>query len=208
MRASAADAVAAARGYTSYQVGYCLRWVVTCWAAPSIGCPDAITSWEWAIDKHPNDRNPPPGAPVYYRGGRHGHIAISVGGGRIRSTDCHSAGMVSEQGLDWPEKAWGYPYLGWTGDLSKVMLPLQGNEDDMPLSDDDVARIWAFRPGGKDDSVGTILFRLNPGAAGLVSAVASGVWALVSTSAFDGVKKDALELLRSAEKAARSAAGK
>lgn len=124
MRASSSDAVAAARGYSSYQVGMCLKWVVTCWQAPSIGCPDAITSWEWATMKHPNDRNPPAGAPVYFRGGQHGHIAMSMGGGRIRSTDCQSTGKVSEVALSWPEQAWGYPYLGWTGDLSKVALPL------------------------------------------------------------------------------------
>jgi hypothetical protein len=124
MRSSADEAVKAARSYSSYAVGYCLRWVVTVWQAPSIGCPDAITSWEWATMKHPGDRHPPAGAPVYYKGGKHGHIAVSMGSGRIRSTDCKAAGVVSEADLNWPEKAWGYPYLGWTGDLSKVALPL------------------------------------------------------------------------------------
>ena len=148
MRASAADAVNAANGYTSYSVGYCLKWVVTCWQAPSIGCPDAITSWEWATLKHPDDRDPPIGAPVHYRGGQYGHIAICTAPGRIRSTDCQSSGKVSEVALNWPEKAWGYPYLGWTGDLSKQPLPLQGEDEDMPLTDDDVQKIakavWAI----------------------------------------------------------------
>jgi hypothetical protein len=135
MRASAADAVAAANRYTSYSVGYCLKWVVTCWQAPSIGCPSAIVSWEWALDKHPNDRQPPVGAPVYYRGGQYGHIAICTAPGRIRSTDCQGAGKVSEVNLDWPEKAWGYPYLGWAGDLSKVPLPLGGVGGDEDMTD-------------------------------------------------------------------------
>jgi hypothetical protein len=164
MRSSAAEAVAAARSYTSYSVGYCLRWVVTCWQAPSIGCPDAITSWEWATMKHSGDRDPPAGAPVYYRGGKHGHIAMSMGGGRIRSTDCQSSGVVSEVALNWPEKAWGYPYLGWTGDLSKVPLPLgtaPDEDEDMgevqityidPAAANALSKaIWErYQPGGKN----------------------------------------------------------
>jgi hypothetical protein len=93
MRTSAADAVTAANKYTSYSVGYCLKWVVTVWQAPSIGCPDAITSWEWATQKHPNDRNPPVGAPVYYRGGNYGHIAICTEIAHPEA-DTHTAGAV------------------------------------------------------------------------------------------------------------------
>jgi hypothetical protein len=95
--------------------------------------------------KHPNDRNPPVGAPVFYMGGDYGHIAICTAPGRIRSTDCQGAGKVSEVNLDWPEKAWGYPYLGWTGDLSKVALPLgEEDEDDMPLTEQDLKNIAAY----------------------------------------------------------------
>jgi hypothetical protein len=158
MRASAGDAVAAANKYTSYSVGYCLRWVVTCWQAPSIGCPDAITSWEWALQKHPNDRNPPVGAPVYYRGGNYGHIAICTAPGRIRSTDCQGAGKVSEVALSWPEQAWGYPYLGWTGDLSKADLPLA------PDGDDDVTKptdVVGKDSDGTDLTMGELAARMN-----------------------------------------------
>jgi hypothetical protein len=43
--------------------------------------------------------------------------------------------------LDWPERAWGYRYLGWTGDINGVDLPLGGKDDDMPLSDADLEKI-------------------------------------------------------------------
>lgn len=149
-------ALADARSDDYCDLGKCLAYVVDWWNAPKIGCPDAITSWEWALHKHPNDRNPPAGAPVYYRGGQYGHIAISVGGGRIRSTDCHTSGMVSEQPLDWPEKNWGYPYLGWTEDLSKERLPLEG--------DDDVAKptdVVGKDTDGTDLTLGELTARIN-----------------------------------------------
>jgi hypothetical protein len=46
---------------------------------------------------------------------------------------------VSDTDLDWPVRNWGYVYLGWTGDINGVDLPLgsgggsgDGSEDDMP----------------------------------------------------------------------------
>lgn len=110
--------------------------------------------------KHPNDRNPPAGAPVYYRGGKHGHIALSVGGGKvIRSTDCQSTGIVAEEDLSWPEQAWGYPYLGWTGDLSKVALPLEaaaGKEEIVKPTD-----VVGKDSDGTDMTMGEMSARLN-----------------------------------------------
>jgi hypothetical protein len=145
---SADQAVANGRQHGSGFSGMCQKYVRDpCWKAPSL-YGSAQEAWNGSRQKHPGDRTPPKGAPVYYSGGNYGHAVIAVGNGQIRSTDCTSASDISEVGLDWPERAWGYQYLGWTGDINGVDLPLGGkDEDDMPLSDEDLdkiaKRVWA-----------------------------------------------------------------
>jgi hypothetical protein len=117
------QAVANGRKVNTYDTGMCQKFVRDqCWRVPSL-YGSAIEAWNGAKDKHPGDRNPPPGAPCYYRGGQYGHAVISVGGGRIRSTDCTTTSKVGEVALSWPETSWGYAYLGWTGDLNGITLP-------------------------------------------------------------------------------------
>lgn len=77
-------------------VGMCLRTV----RGPEYGVaslwPDAESAWHNSRPRH-LDSNPtaiPRGAPVYWVNGRHGHIAISLGGGLCRTTDFHRSGMV------------------------------------------------------------------------------------------------------------------
>jgi hypothetical protein len=129
------------RKYNSYDTGMCQKFVRDpCWKVPSL-YGSAIDAWNGAAEKHPGDRTPPVGAPCYYRGGQYGHAVIYAGNGKIRSTDCTSRSQVSEQSLDWPERAWGYDYLGWTGDINGVTLPLgsdTGTEglDDVGLQDE------------------------------------------------------------------------
>jgi hypothetical protein len=133
-------AVANGRKVSTYDSGMCQMFVRSqCWQVPSL-YGSAIEAWNGAREKHPGDRNPPMGAPVYYRGGNYGHAVIFVGSGDMRSTDCQTAYAVSDTDLSWPERAWGYEYLGWTGDINGVDLPLSsgggggggGGEDDMP----------------------------------------------------------------------------
>ena len=120
---SPAQAVANGRAVTGYPVGYCQKYVRDpCWRVPSL-YGSAIDAWNGARRRHPGDRNPPAGAPCYYSGGNYGHAVISVGGGRIRSTDCPTSGRVNDTDLAWPERTWGYTYLGWTEDLNGVTLP-------------------------------------------------------------------------------------
>ncbi len=136
---SGEQAVANGRAVKTYEPpGYCQKYVRDpCWRVPSL-YGSAIEAWNGAQFKHPGDRNPPLGAPCYYRGGNYGHAVISVGGGRIRSTDCQSAEQVNDAALSWPETAWNYEYLGWTEDINGVRLPLDidsggGNGgDEMP----------------------------------------------------------------------------
>lgn len=129
---------------TSYDSGMCQKYVRDpCWRVGSL-YGSAQEAWDGAREKHKGDRHPPEGAPVYYSGGSsgYGHAVCyqSAGSGRIRSTDAPSAGKVTDQDLDWPERAWGFKYLGWTGDLNGVDLNLGtssgGGGDEMELSDE------------------------------------------------------------------------
>jgi hypothetical protein len=148
---SGAQAVANGRAIHTYDQGMCQKYVRDpCWRVASL-YGSAIDAWNGARHKHPGDRNPPKGAPCYYRGGQYGHAVISVGGGRIRSTDSTSARQVNDAALSWPETAWGYEYLGWTEDINGVDLPLDTGgegEEDMPLTSDEIdkiaARVWSY----------------------------------------------------------------
>lgn len=137
---SAEQAIANGRQHSTYPAGYCQKFVrLECWGVGSL-YGSAIEAWNGARDKHPGDRTPPAGAPCYYRGGQYGH-AVCFTYDAMRSTDCTSTGRVSEEDIGWPERAWGYEYLGWTGDINGVDLPLEQGEEDMPLSDDDITKI-------------------------------------------------------------------
>lgn len=136
---NAAQAVARARTHTTWQVGYCLNHVWDCLTrqTKSYGLYDANAGWN-ATTLRRYDKNPPAGAPVYWSGYQHGHIAISVGGGRVRSTDCPTNGRVSELAIaDIPKRWPGLTYRGYgldfAGDWISGIAP---QEDDM-FSDTD-----------------------------------------------------------------------
>lgn len=82
------------------------------------GAADAEDMWK-AAKRKGSSKTPPLGCPVYWGGGSqdNGHIAIYVGGGRIRSTDAGGPGRMGTVDLDWPTRNWGMPYLGWSTDL-------------------------------------------------------------------------------------------
>lgn len=132
-------AVENARKFARYEVGMCQKFIRgEAWHLGSL-YGSAIDAWYGAMHKHPEDRNPPLGAPMFYKGGQYGHIVINTGQNDIRSTDCPSSGQVSEAATDWPVNHWGQDYLGWTEDLNGVMLPLDKDDDEM--KDEDFQRI-------------------------------------------------------------------
>ena len=138
---SGQEAVANARAIKSGYSGMCQKFTRVSWEVGSL-YGSAIDAWNGAKEKHPGDRTPPVGAPCYYRGGNYGHAVVSIGDGRIRSTDCYRGGQISEVPLSWPETSWGYEYLGWTGDINAVDLPLtdggqrpEPEEEDMPYTE-------------------------------------------------------------------------
>lgn len=113
-----------AEASTTNEPGYCLKWsrqradIGSCY-------PDAATAWAHANNRHPGDRNPPRGAMVYWTGGAsgYGHIAVALGGGKVRSTDSGGAGKPATVDIGWPEKHWGLPYAGWADNVNEVTIP-------------------------------------------------------------------------------------
>ena len=130
-----------AKRYTSNSPGMCLKYTRT-WLEIASYYGDAATAWKHCKKRHPGDRNPPKGAPVLWTGGSHGygHAALSMGGGKIRTTDATSSGQTSTQDLSYPERVWGLTYAGWAEDLNTVTIPYLGavapaptpEVDDMP----------------------------------------------------------------------------
>ena len=132
------QAVSNAKAVTSYASGYCHKYVRDqCWRVPSLYA-SAIEAWNGARYKHPGDRTPPLGAPMFYRGGQYGHAVINVADNTssMRSTDCTSTGRVSTVDIGWVESHWGYVYLGWTEDINGVRVIEPEESDDVLNSDD------------------------------------------------------------------------
>jgi hypothetical protein len=87
--------------------------------------PSAAVAWKYAIGKHPKDRTPPYGAPVFWGGGRmgFGHIAIMTSNGLVRSSDAGGRGLMGTKPLSWFEAHWGQRYLGWAEGFNGVRIP-------------------------------------------------------------------------------------
>lgn len=125
-----AQAVANAKASTAYSVGMCMKWTRTMLGQPAVGDvdgdgdADAVDGWKSCKHKHPGDRNPPAGVPVFWGGGRngYGHVGISLGNRTFRGTDAPNPGLVGNVGLRWPEQHWGLTYLGWAEDLNGVLI--------------------------------------------------------------------------------------
>jgi hypothetical protein len=105
-----------------YAIGMCLQFIRTLVGAPG-GEYSSMTAWGDTRMKHRGDWNAPPGAPMWWGGGL-GHVALSVGGGKIVSTDLPTSGRIGLVDKHLPTTRWGKPYLGWTGDLNGTVIPL------------------------------------------------------------------------------------
>lgn len=116
-----AAAVRYARTITRWPVGYCLKYVRTCFNVGS-KYGSAIVAWNNAKYRHGTSSVPPIGVPVFFKGGRYGHVAISVGNWKCRTTDYPRAGVVSEVDIRTLAKVWNYPYIGWTEDINGVRV--------------------------------------------------------------------------------------
>lgn len=127
-----------AENYTRFGTGMCQLWTRTVFGADSAGDrdgdgdADAVDGWRSEPDahKHFGDRNPPRGVPVSFNGGSRGfgHRAVSLGNGRIRSTDMSGSiympGVVGTTTIRDIEKAMGVNYLGWSNTITGKMIPM------------------------------------------------------------------------------------
>ena len=115
--------------------GTCQMWTRLKYDAPSAGDrdhdgdADAVDGWKSETKVHPGDRNPPRGVPVAFSGGSkgYGHRAISLGGGKIRSTDMradgYQAGHVGTTTIAQIERSMGVHYLGWSETITGQKIP-------------------------------------------------------------------------------------
>lgn len=139
---SAAEAVQRAKSYGAWQTNMCMNFV---WYQLSYshvyGIADAYAGWDMAHDRHTgSDKgNPPAGAPVYWSTSHpYGHVALSVGDGKVRSTDWPEKGSVGTVDIDQMTAAWGMALLGWTEDLCGDRIPgLFEEEDEVNQADID-----------------------------------------------------------------------
>ena len=136
MVATRSEAAKRAEAATHNVPGTCQLWTRTQYLAPSAGDQDrdgdadAVDGWqsEPASARHPGDRNPPRGVPVAFSGGSrgYGHRAISLGEGKIRSTDMtatgYKAGTVGTTTIAQIERSMGVSYLGWSETITGLAI--------------------------------------------------------------------------------------
>jgi hypothetical protein len=110
-------AVAASRGP---DVWYrrCLNFTAQAYGWSHAGTPYAQDHLLVAMPpelRHLGDRNPPPGALVFWAtGSRAGHVALYLGNGLIASNDIERPGAISIVSFSAVEQRWGARYLGWS----------------------------------------------------------------------------------------------
>lgn len=113
--------------------------------------PDAFGQWLNAKKRH-SGKDISIGAPVYYKGGAHGHVVLYVGNGMVRSTDAGGPGVMATVPLEWFERAWGYKYLGWSEDLGGLDIEFENHLEVL---------VRKLKPGVDDsESVKQLRYRL------------------------------------------------
>ena len=105
-----------AKSQTSGYTGMCLKFVRLCFNAPS-RYPSARSAWLNAKYRH-TAGTPPLAVPVFWNYLPNGHIAFSLGGGYIRSTDWPSRNRIGTTTITRLSSAWGKRYSGWSEDLN------------------------------------------------------------------------------------------
>ena len=123
-RSDAAETIASAKRSTFNVPGHCLQW-----SREQAGIPskyaDAASAWQHAIGRRPGDLRPPRGAAVYWTGGSsgYGHIAISLGDGKVRSTDAAGSGQVATVPIRRLSAEWHLRYAGWANSINGYKIP-------------------------------------------------------------------------------------
>lgn len=115
--------------------GLCLRASRTAWRRPG-GWHDANAWWAAvpAQHKHGWSSAPPLGAPVFFAGGRHGHIGLSDGQGGMWHTDAPNVDRIGHTSINWPRDRWGFRNVGWASWLNGAALPVGGTQPPPPTT--------------------------------------------------------------------------
>lgn len=152
--------------------GYCLQQC-RIWAGINSMYPDAATAWRNTNDRHPGNKDAPRGSAVYWTGGSHGygHIAISLGGGNVRSTDAGGSGIVATRNIDWFTANWGLPYAGWAWDINEATIVHDQPEPEPKPPEEDMPKYVRVKratdqkiaaPQGNDDGWVNIVWESSP----------------------------------------------
>ena len=159
---TANETIANARRQTSNIPNTCLM-VVRGWLEIPAQQPDANDAWRVARHKHPGDRNPPRGAPVFWNTSEFGHIALAITKDLFRSTDTKSSGHVATVSDRWHDINWNKHYLGWTEDLNGVEIPyLRKGDPNRDFRSHGDIYVSKLHEGVTDsDSVRRLRFRLE-----------------------------------------------
>lgn len=132
------QAVVRALEATRNKPGTCQLWTREIFGVGSAGDrdrdgdADAVDGWlsEPPAHRHVGDRNPPAGVPIAFSGGSrgYGHRAVSLGNGRIRSTDMgkgrYTEGVVGTCSIRDIERSMHQTYLGWSNTITGVLIPM------------------------------------------------------------------------------------
>ena len=112
-------ALARAKAAETFQADRCLVFVRTRFGVgPKAG--DAAEGFAITTARH--STTPPPGVPVWWTGGSHGHVAISAGGGYVYSTDWPRSGTVGRAAITSITDNWHKTYRGWSEDINGVAV--------------------------------------------------------------------------------------
>jgi len=120
---AAAWAIEQATSGASGWHNYCEKFVESAWGKAG-RYSSAIAHWNIALKEHRahNGKDAPPGAFVFWGGGQYGHTAISIGGGKVVSTDILREGKADVVNIDTITKRWGKKYLGWADPSRSTVL--------------------------------------------------------------------------------------
>ncbi|MBK8869183.1 MAG: hypothetical protein V9G15_03205 [Dermatophilaceae bacterium] len=94
----------------------CLGFVARAYGWSAVGTRYAIDHYYAtpASMQHPGDRNPPPGAVLYWKTrSRAGHAALYIGDGLVASTDITIPGQIGIVPATEIERKWNATYIGW-----------------------------------------------------------------------------------------------
>lgn len=116
--AAVARAIAEHRNPSEDWEAMCLRFVRTCLGVAA-RYPYAELAYRHTTKRH-DTSEAPAGVPVWWSGGRYGHVALSAGGGYCWSNDILRRGAIDKVRIATITRNWGMDYKGWTEDINGV----------------------------------------------------------------------------------------